>query len=124
MGWVPASALRWLFDGQRRATNCLLPRWLFLRACGLIYFSAFFSLIFQIRGLIGPAGILPAGSYLQAVARSFTAWVWLWYVPSVLWWSSGPVMLDALCWVGIAASLLLILNLWPRGMLLACFVCF
>jgi len=29
-----------------------------------------------------------------------------------------------LCWVGLAASLLLMLNLWPRGMLLTCFVCF
>ena len=33
-------------------------------------------------------------------------------------------MLNALCWVGMAASLLLVLNLWPRGMLLICFVCF
>ena len=35
----------------------LLPRWIFLRALGVIYFSAFYSLIFQIRGLIGPQGI-------------------------------------------------------------------
>src|SRR5437899_838922 len=32
----------------------LLPRWIFLRALGLIYFSAFYSLLFQIKGLIGP----------------------------------------------------------------------
>src|ERR1700737_678234 len=124
MDWRPASVIRWLFDPECGASDRLIPRWLFLRALGLIYFSAFFSLIFQIRGLIGPAGILPAGSYFQAVARSFTPWVRGWYVPSVLWWSSGPVMLSALCWVGIAASLLLMLNLWPRGMLLTCFVCF
>jgi len=124
MGWVPASAIWCLFDGQRWATNRLVPRWLFLRALGLIYFSAFFSLIFQIRGLIGPAGILPAESYLQSVARSLSPWARVWYAPSLLWWSSGSVMLSALCWVGIAASLLLMLNLWPRGMLLICFVCF
>jgi len=124
MGWVPASAIRRLFDGQRGTTNRLVPRWLFLRALGLIYFSAFFSLIFQIRGLIGPAGILPARDYLNAVAQSFTPWVRAWYAPSILWWSSGPVVLSALCWVGIAASILLVLNLWPRGMLLICFVCF
>ena len=82
MGWVPASAIWRLFDGQRGATNCLVPRWLFLRALGLIYFSAFFSLIFQIRGLIGPAGILPAGGYLQAVAQSLGPWVRVWYAPS------------------------------------------
>ena len=70
MDWRPASVIRWLFDRERGASDRLIPRWLFLRALGLIYFSAFFSLIFQIRGLIGPAGILPAGEYLLAVARS------------------------------------------------------
>jgi lipase maturation factor 1 len=124
MGWVPASAIRRLFDGQRGTTNRLVPRWLFLRALGLIYFSAFFSLIFQVRGLIGPAGILPAGNYLHAVAQSFTPWMRVWYAPSILWWSSGPVMLSAMCWMGMTASVLLVLNLWPRGMLLICFVCF
>ncbi|MGH9546325.1 MAG: lipase maturation factor family protein [Terriglobales bacterium] len=124
MGWFPASAIRRVFDGQSGATDCLVPRWLFLRALGLIYFSAFFSLIFQIRGLIGPAGILPAESYLQAAARSLGPWALVWYVPSMLWWSSGSGMLDALCWAGLAASLLLVLNLWPRGALLVCFVCF
>ena len=33
-------------------------------------------------------------------------------------------MLNALCWVGMASSVLLLLNLWPRGMLAICFVCF
>ena len=33
-------------------------------------------------------------------------------------------MLTALCWVGMIASLLLMLNVWPRGMLVICFVCF
>src|SRR5438552_2689555 len=120
MDWAGASAIGWLFDGRRGAAVRLIPRWLFLRALGIIYFSAFLSLIFQIRGLIGPAGILPAEGYLQSVARSLTPWARLWYTPSVVWWSSGPVMLSALCGVGIAASLLLVLNLWPRGMLLIC----
>src|SRR5713101_6703775 len=124
MGWVPASAIRRLFDGQRGATNHLVPRWLVLRALGLIYFSAFFSLIFQIRGLIGPAGILPAESYLQSVARSLGPWMRVWYAPSVLWWSGGPIVLNVLCWMGMPASLLLVLNLWPRGTLPICFVCF
>ena len=33
-------------------------------------------------------------------------------------------MLTAICWVGMIASLLLVINVWPRGMLLICFVCF
>jgi hypothetical protein len=47
-----------------------------------------------------------------------------WYAPTVLWFSSGSQMLVALCWVGMASSLLITLNAWPRGGLAACFVCF
>src|SRR5580692_3254381 len=113
MDWAPASAVRWLLDSEHGASDRLIPRWLFLRALGIIYFSAFFSLIFQIRGLIGPRGILPTSTYLAAVAQSFGHWQRLWYAPTVLWWSSGPVMLIALCWIGMLASLLLALNVWP-----------
>src|SRR5579864_5233638 len=142
--WSPASALRWLFAsepggssrigrdaegakdpplrGQGKADG-LLPRWIFLRALGLIYYSAFFSLVFQIRGLIGPQGILPAGDYLRAVAEQFGR-VGYWYAPTLLWLSSGRHMLTGICWVGMIASVLLVLNLWPRGMLAICFVCF
>ena len=30
----------------------------------------------------------------------------------------------AICWIGMIASLLLVLNFWPRAMLVICFVCF
>ena len=73
MEWTPRSLIRKLFAAEYGASKRLIPRWLFLRALGLIYFSAFYSLVFQIRGLIGPQGILPAGDYLQAVARSGVA---------------------------------------------------
>src|SRR4029077_12294502 len=123
MAWTPAFVLRWLFDSERGASGRLLPRWLFLRALGLIYYSAFFSLVFQIRGLIGPHGILPANEYLQAVAEQF-GHLGYWYAPTLLWLSSGSHMLMGICWAGMIASLLLVLNLWPRGMLVVCFVCF
>jgi lipase maturation factor 1 len=124
MDWTGASAIGWLFDWRRGASDHLISRWLFLRALGIIYFSAFFSLIFQIRGLIGPAGILPAVSYLQTVAQSFGHCQRLWYAPTLLWLSSSSVLLIALCWAGMITSLLLVLNLWPRAMLVVCFVCF
>jgi len=124
MDWAPASVVRWLFSSRHGAANYLTARWLFLRAFGLVYFSAFFSLAYQIRGLIGPEGILPAGQYLQAVAHALGHTARLWYAPTLLWFSSGSAMLMALCWAGMAASLLLVLNLWPRGMLVICFLCF
>jgi lipase maturation factor 1 len=124
MDWTPRSAFRWLFDWGHGASGHLISRWLFLRALGLIYFSAFFSLIFQIHGLIGPDGILPADRYLQAVEQSLSPWQRVWYAPTLLWWSSSSTMLSVLCWAGMLGSALLILNLWPRVMLGICFVCF
>src|SRR6202045_3985482 len=123
MGWTPSSVICWLFDSRNGPTDSFLPRWIFLRALGLIYYSAFFSLAFQIRGLIGPHGILPASEYLQALAERF-GHLGYWYAPTLLWISSSSRMLTGICWVGMIASLLLVLNLWPRGMLAVCFVCF
>ena len=123
MDWAPASAVRWLLDSEHGASDRLIPRWLFLRWLGFIYFSAFYSLIFQIRGLIGPEGILPASDYLDAVAHSL-GHVRFWYAPTLLWFSSGPHMLVGLCWAGMVGSILLVLNIWPRGALAVCFLCF
>lgn len=121
--WSPASVVRWLFASEPGKPEGLLARWIFLRALGLIYFSAFFSLAFQIKGLIGPQGILPAGDYLREVGQQLGR-VGYWYAPTLLWISSGRHMLMGLCWVGMIASVLLVLNLWPRGMLAICFLCF
>ena len=123
MHWV-SSVIHWLFDSEDGVRDRLIPRWLFLRALGCIYFSAFFSLVFQIRGLIGPDGILPANEYLRAVAHSLGYGRGIWFAPTVLWLASGDHMLTALCWLGMIASLVLVINLWPRGMLAICFICF
>jgi hypothetical protein len=124
MEWTPGSVFRWMFASEQGASTRLLPRWLFLRALGLIYLSAFYTLLFQIRGLIGPQGILPATDYLQAIAQSSLAHLRFWYVPSLLWMSSSSAMLMAIVWVGLIASVLLVLNLWPRMQLAICFVSF
>jgi lipase maturation factor len=121
--WSPVSALRWLFASERGMADGLLPRWIFLRALGLIYYSAFFSLVFQIKGLIGPHGILPANEYLQALAEQFGR-AGYWYAPTLLWFSGSSHMVTGICWAGMIASVLLVLNFWPRGMLAICFVCF
>jgi lipase maturation factor len=121
--WTP-SFLRW-FAGPRPAgpPGHLIPRWLFLRSLGVIYFSAFYSLLFQIRGLLGPDGLLPARAYLEVVAQDVGASRY-WFAPTLLWLNSSDRALMALCWTGLIVSLLLVLNIWPRGMLLICFVMF
>ena len=119
----PIDVFRWLFDGHRGAHGRLIPRWIFLRALALIYFSAFYSLLFQIKGLIGPEGILPAQQFLNEVAEQMGLTRY-WYAPSLYWISASNTALMTLTWIGIAASLLAFLNLWPRFCFLVCFVCF
>ena len=119
----PGHALRWLFDSRHGMPDRLIPRWIFLRALALIYFSAFYSLLFQIKGLIGPQGILSARQFLAAVARSLGAKGY-WYAPSLFWFSTSSHMLMAVMWIGLAASVVAFFNLWPRLCFFICFVCF
>jgi hypothetical protein len=112
-----------LFGPDTARPGYLAARWLFLRSLGLIFFSAFYSLAFQIRGLIGPNGILPAESYLAEVTRVFGAQRF-WFAPSVFWWSASDRTLLAVCIVGMFASVLLVLNICPRGMLVMCLIAF
>ncbi len=121
-----ASAFQWLLGPEpidQKHPGHLWPRWIFLRCLGLIYFSAFYSLLFQIRGLIGPDGILPAADYLKAVASAFPA-MKFWYAPTLFWFGANGHALISVCWLGVIAAVLVFLNVWPRASLSVCFVCF
>jgi hypothetical protein len=115
--------VRWLFDSRQGPADRLIPRWMFLRALAIWYFSAFYSLLFQIRGLMGPEGILPAGQYLAAVARALGPKRY-WFAPTLFWFSPSSPMLMAVIIVGLIASVMAFLNLWPRASLLVCWICF
>jgi len=117
-----APGFRFLFSRNTVPQNHLVARWIFLRSLGGIYFSAFFALLFQVRGLIGTEGILPVPRYLDELRHLGAARFF--YAPSLLWFSSSDSMLMAICWLGLAASVLAIANFLPRASLLVCFVCF
>jgi lipase maturation factor len=89
----------------------------------VIYFSAFFPLLFQIEGLNGPHGILPAQRFLLDV-QSQAGPLRYWYVPSLFWLSSGSHAMMVVIWMGLAASVAALFNLWPRISFFVCFVCF
>jgi len=112
------------FDERvRHLSSTLTARWLFLRALGLIFFSAFFSLWFQIHGLIGPRGILPAGAWLD-LARSALGWKAFWLAPTLLWFNASDAMLTALVIAGLLASVTLTLNVAPRASIAVALLCF
>jgi hypothetical protein len=120
----PGNILRWLFDSHHGARDRLIPRWIFLRALALIYFSAFLALYFQIRGLIGLEGILPASRYLAEVKASFGTLGRYWFAPSLYWISSSSHAMMAVTWIGLIASVAALLNLWPRLTFFLCWLCF
>src|ERR1700721_2162509 len=98
------SVVKWLLGPEpitEKRPGHLWPRWIFLRALGLIYFSA---------------------DYLQAMHAALELRSY-WSAPSLLWFGASNGALMTLCWVGLVASLLVTLNLWPRASLLVCFLC-
>ena len=102
----------------------LWPRWIWLRALGLIFLSAFYSLAFQINGLNGPRGILPAGEYLREVREAAGLLKALWYAPTLFWLASSDAAFLAVTLLGAAASVLLVLNLAPKTALAVAAICF
>jgi hypothetical protein len=100
------------------------PRWVFLRALGLIFGSAFYSLVSQIHGLIGPNGILPATVYLDSMREAAPGIVHVWAAPTLLWFGTSDLALNVLIWSGLIASILLTINIWPRVTAAACTIAF
>jgi hypothetical protein len=104
------------------APGMLRARYLFLRALGLVFFSAFGSLAFQIHALVGDRGILPAGALLEAVRRAEPGIARFLDVPTLLWLSTSDRALSLLVGAGLAGSLALFLNVAPRASAVLCTV--
>ncbi|HVT74438.1 MAG TPA: lipase maturation factor family protein [Lacunisphaera sp.] len=77
----------------------------FLRGLAAIYFVAFSSFWWQLGGLIGPHGILPAQPYLDAVARQLGV-LRFWYMPTLCWCFGGGIFLHVLCGGGLILAVL------------------
>lgn len=112
---------QWLIGTAGGKSSYEISHWLFLRALGLIYLIAFVSLWVQVKGLIGPHGILPAEEYLQALRR-YAGPERYRMVPTVLWLDAGGRALDVVCALGVVCAVLLVAGVWPGGVLLCLWV--
>jgi hypothetical protein len=83
-----------------------LARWSFARVLGAIFLCAFASLGWQIRGLAGAHGIVPAKPWLEAVWGQLGAAA-LWRVPTLCWLGAGDTMLALLCVAGVVLAMVL-----------------
>ena len=112
---------RFLWGRDYRPPRHDLVAFLFLRAFGLIYLSAFVSFAVQAQGLIGSHGILPIAELVEAVSRSAGAERFF-LMPMVFWLNASDFTIQAVCWGGATLSLLLVFNLLPRVSLLLLYV--
>jgi hypothetical protein len=95
----------------------LVSRWLFLRILGLVFLSAFLSLVPQILGLVGSKGILPARDLVATARVELRPVPRLFEVPSLVLFADSDRALQALAYAGVVASALLVLNVVPRASL-------
>jgi len=106
------------------ARSYLRARWIWLRALGLIFLSAFYSLAFQIHGLIGEHGILPARDYLARIHGALGNVRQVWYAPTLFWINAGDTTLTVVVTAGVVCSLLLVANVWPKLTVAVCTILF
>ena len=114
----PVQTLSKLFDP---AEDQLLTSWLFLKLLALIYFAAFFSLVFQIEGLAGPHGILPYDVRLEAEFSHLGALAW-WRNPTLFWVNAGDAALQATAISGCLISIMLLFGRRPLLPLILLFI--
>ena len=76
--------------------------------CGLF---AYLSLWWQLEGLIGSQGVLPATDYFEALADAY-GMERFWFLPTLFWLDASPVALHAVCALGTLATLTALLDRW------------
>ena len=99
-----------------------LVSWIFLRLLAIIYLSAFASMAVQIEGLIGSNGILPIATRLAEIQGIVTGHEKFWLFPTLFWFDASDPALKFVCFTGMAAAFLVLLNVVTRSALLLCFI--
>jgi len=130
----PFTPKRWLraawshfkeFNAVGGPATYVWPRWLMLRAVGLVYVLIFAEIIVDWKALIGPDGITPLAAILEGYRQQFTNGALAYFrAPSLFWLSASPGMIATLAWGGLAAAVAVVVNFWPRMMLFICWLFF
>jgi hypothetical protein len=122
---VPSLGRVWRSLASPHPAGFLAARWVFLRGLGICFFSAFYSYAYQIQGLIGPNGILPARHYLDAAREYLPTAARFLEVPTLFWaiGTTGGAQ-NTVVALGLLASTSIIINLAPRTAILVSVACF
>lgn len=91
---------------------------LFVRLLGAVHLVAFASLVPQLRTLLGPSGLLPAGESLRQIASDAGSRALLFLdLPTVFWVSASDRVLLGAAWTGVALASAVIAGLRTRACL-------
>ena len=113
------------FAGTGGNATYLWPRWLVLRAVGIVYLYVFAGILREGQALVGPQGIAPLGEFFTKLHETFpNAFVAFIRAPSLFWLGTSGGMVSFLAWAGFIAAVALVFNLWPRMALFACWLIF
>ena len=74
----------------------------------------------QIEGLVGANGLLPASSYLALIEQIYQGQKF-WHTPTIFWFDASDIMLGFVCYAGMAAAFLVLLNIFTRPALISCY---
>ncbi len=86
-----------------------ISTFLFIRGIALVYLIAFASFGVQAVGLVGERGILPLGSYLEAVAQAYGRGAF-WVAPGIFWLNHTDAMLRGVTAAGVLLSVTVIVG--------------
>jgi lipase maturation factor 1 len=104
------SITRFLWGNNVEHATYIVSSWIFLRVLALIYLVAFFSLEFQIKGLVGSNGILPAKTFLDYAYQKLGSHAYT-IVPTIFWLQSSDFFLQFACWIGVLISLFALIGI-------------
>ncbi len=90
-----------------------LGSWFFLRLLGIILMIAFGSLLWQVRGLIGEKGVLPASEFLAAVGEQVSEGAFRQF-PTLFWLGASDPLLIGGCLLGVLLGLAVFAG-WHAG---------
>ncbi|MSU23143.1 MAG: hypothetical protein EXS32_04885 [Opitutus sp.] len=101
------------------------PRWFVLRAVGVVYLFVFAGVIAQGQALLAPNGLAQLDEFFAQIGKTFpNALEGFLHAPSLFWLNTSTGMIATLGWLGMAAAVALVLNLWPRMALFVCWLVF
>ncbi|MBA3721985.1 MAG: lipase maturation factor family protein [Parachlamydiaceae bacterium] len=94
-------------------SSYILAQNLFIKIIGLSYFFAFWSLSWQVLGLYGSQGIIPAQNVLQSYRSHNTTNKMFFTIPTLFWLNSSDKALKLVAIIGQILSLFVVFGIMP-----------